>query len=236
MTYEKTLMMGGVLMVSFCGGALANFLLDAGVEAQGPQAVTTTQVNLVDTNGVLRAALTAQDERDLPSLTFYDQTGRGRGVFGVEETGTPFFRLLNPAGDERLSARVNQDDALLIVGDERRTHGVLASTSDVPVLSFADGRRSRAQLQIGEGGSPSLIFFGAGGQRSVAVTVDDTDTPTLTFYGNNRPQVTLGIVQEAAVLNMTGPEQSRLVIGVADNGRPSVTFVNDAGEVVAELP
>jgi hypothetical protein len=236
MTYEKILMMGGVLMLSFCGSVVTNFLLDAGVEAQGPQAVTTSQVNLVDANGVLRATLSAQDERGVPSLTFYDPAGRGRGVFGIEETGTPFLRLLNPAGDERLSVRVNQDDALLIVGDDRRTHGVLASTSDVPVLSFADGRRSRAQLQIGESGSPSLIFFGADGQRSAAVTVDDSDTPTLTFYENSRPRITLGIVQEAAVLNMTGPAQSRLVIGVAGNGRPSVTFVNDAGEVVEELP
>ena len=104
------------------------------------------------------------------------------------------------------------------------------------MLSLSDGMRSRAQLQIGEDGSPSLVLFGHGGQRAVAVTVDSNDTPVVTLYGEGRPRVTLGVVQQAAVLNLAGAAQSRLVIGVADNGRPSITFVDNEGRVIDELP
>jgi hypothetical protein len=80
------------------------------------------------------------------------------------------------------------------------------------------------------------VFFGGDGQRSAALTVDDSDTPLLTLYESGRPRVTLGVVQQAAVINMTGASESRLVIGVAGEGRASVTFIDPEGQVVAELP
>jgi len=236
MTDNRVVMASLLLVTSFCGGAVASLMFGARVEAQMDLAVTTTQVTLVDDQGTIRGMLRARDESGATSLTFYDSDGQTRSVLAVEADGRPILRLQNAAGEPRLSARVTGEDTLIIVGDDRETHAVLASASGVPVLSFADGQRGRAQLQLAPTGAPSLIFSGRDGQRSAAVTVDDTDTPVMTLYEGGRPRVTLGVVQQAAVLNMTGAADSRVVIGVAGNGRGSVTIVDEAGQVVGELP
>lgn len=244
---EKTKTAVMLLAASFCGGALASLLLGGPVGAQGPQAVTTTQVNLVDAGGSLRGILSAADERGQPSLAFHDADGRVRGRFGVERSGAPAIDLWNAAGERRLSIRVAGDDALLVVGGDEPAQGsrddgdgarrvVFGSAAGTPVLDFAAGRRSRMQLQLGEGGAPSLVLFGRDGSRRAAVTVGGDDTPLMTLYDAGRPRVTLGVVRQAAVLNLSGAAESRLVVGVAGNGRPSVTFVDAAGQVVGELP
>ena len=61
MKHERVLLAGMLLAASFCGGALATLLLGGQVEAQGPRAVTTPQVNLVDAAGTLRGVLSASD-------------------------------------------------------------------------------------------------------------------------------------------------------------------------------
>lgn len=236
MTDNRVVMASLLLLTSFLGGAFASLVLGTRVEAQGDLAVTTTQLNLVDDEGMIRGLLSARDETGATSLTLFDSNGQPRSVFAVGPDGRPGVRLQNAAGEARLAARVSGEDTLLIVGDDRETHGVFASASGVPVLSFADGQRGRVQLQLAPSGSPSLIFSGRDGQRSASMTVDDNDTPVMTLYENGRPRVTLGIVQQAAVLNMTGAADSRVVIGVAGNGRPSVTIVDQAGQVVGELP
>ncbi len=236
MRHERVLLAGMLVAASFCGGALATLLLGGQVEAQSPRAVTTPQVNLVDAGGTLRGVLSAADERGGPSLAFHDAAGQVRGVFGVAPNGAPAFDLLNAAGAPRFSARLTGDDTLVVVGDDQSRHSVLGSASGTPVLSFADGRRGRLQMQLGTSGAPSVVLFGGDGQRSAALTVDDSDTPLLTLYAAGRPRVTLGVVQQAAVINMTGASESRLVIGVAGEGRASLTFVDPQGRIVAELP
>ncbi len=236
MRHERLLLAGLLLAASFCGGALATLLLGGRVVAQGPRAVTTAQVNLVDAAGTLRGVLSAGDDRGAASLALHDGEGRVRGAFRVGHGGAPALELLNADGAPRLSARLAGDDTLLVVGDDQRRHSILGSASGTPVLSFADGRRGRLQMQLGTRGAPSVVLFGGDGQRSAALTVDDGDTPLLTLYDAGRPRVTLGVVQQAAVINMTGAAESRLVIGVAAEGRASVTFVDQQGQLVAELP
>tara|TARA_Y100000588_G_scaffold392114_2_gene502892 strand:- start:139 stop:867 length:729 start_codon:yes stop_codon:yes gene_type:complete len=236
MVYDKKLMVGILLLSSFLGGAFANFLLGEKAVAQGSQSITTSQINLVDDAGRVRGELSAQDDRGAPSLIFYDQNGQMRTMYGIEQTGSPLLRLQDAQGEDRLEARLINDDALLIVGDDQERHAVLASVGGVPVLNFAHGRRGRAQFQLNDRGSPSLMFFGQEGQRSAEITVDDADTPLLTLYQSGRPLITLGIVQDTAVLNMAGPEQSRLVLGVAGDGNSTVTFIDESGQVVGQLP
>ena len=69
-------MAGMLVAASFCGGALASLLLGVPAGAQGPAAVTTGQVNLVDAGGGLRGVLSAQDES-------------GSDVAGVLRRGRP---------------------------------------------------------------------------------------------------------------------------------------------------
>ena len=225
-----------LVAAAFCGGALASLLLGPPARAQGGEALTASQVNLVDAGGMLRGVLSARDERGQASLAFYDADGRTRARFGVSPQGDPELELGNAAGEARLAAAVTGDDALLTIGDERQAHGVLGAAAGVPLLSFGDGRQARMQLQMGEDGRPSVVLAGADGQRSAALSMDGDDAPLLTLYHAGRQRVTLGVVQETAVINVSGPGQSRVVVGVAADGYPSVTLYDDAGERVASLP
>lgn len=225
-----------LVAAAFCGGALASLLPGAPARAQGGEALTVSQVNLVDAGGMLRGVLSARDERGQASLAFYDADGRTRARFGVGPQGDPELELGNAAGEARLAAAVTGDDALLTVGDERQAHGVLGAAAGVPLLSFGDGRQARMQLQMGEDGRPSVVLAGADGQRSAALSMDGDDAPLLTLYHAGRQRVTLGVVQEAAVINVSGPGQSRVVVGVAPDGYPSVSLYDEAGEVIGAIP
>ena len=225
-----------LLAAAFCGGALASLLVGAPAMAQGGEALTASQVNLVDAGGMLRGVLSARDERGQASLAFYDADGRTRARFGVSQQGDPELELRNAAAEARLAASVTGDDALLTVGDERQAHGVLGAAAGVPLLSFGDGRQARMQLQMGADGRPSVVLAGADGQRSAALSMDSEDAPLLTLYHAGRARVTLGVVQEAAVINVSGPGQSRVVVGVAADGFPSVSLYDDAGEAIGAIP
>ena len=236
MRHEKSLMMGGMLVASLCGGMLVWLFFGAHANAQSPAVVTTPQLNLVDGSGVLRGVLSADDGTGLTSLALYDADGRVRGVFGVGRDGAPVVRLSDATGQDRLGAWLLNEDVHLVVGDDRQRHVLISSVAGTPLLSLADGGRRRAQLHLGEDGEPSLVLFGREGQRSAAITVDSGDTPLVTLYDDGRPRLTLGVVQQAVVVNFSDASQPRLVMGVADNGRPSINFLNANGEVIQELP
>ena len=227
---------GMLVTAAFCGGALASLLFGARAEAQGQGAVTTAQVNLVDASGTLRGVLSAQDENGQVSLALFDAGGGTRARLGIGPDGEPLLELRNAAGQPRLSAGVTGDDTLLVVGDERRTHGVFGSAGGAPLLSFADGRQARMQLQVGSDGRPGVVMAGADGQRSAALSMDSENAPLVTLYHAGRQRVTIGVVQEAAVINLNGAGQSRVVMGVGADGYPSLTFYDDAGEVIGGLP
>ena len=227
---------GMLVAASFCGGVLASLLLGTPAGAQGPESITTAQINLVDASGALRGVLSAQDASGRASLALFDAGGQTRAQLGIGPDGEPTLELRNAAGRPRLSAGVTGDDTLLVVGDEQQTHGVFGSAAGAPLLSFAAGRQTRMQLQVGQDGRPSVIMAGADGRRSAALSMDSEDAPLMTLYHAGRPRVTIGVVQEVAVINVNGAGQSRVVVGVAADGHPSVTFYDDAGEVMAALP
>lgn len=227
---------GMLLAAAFCGGALASLMLGTAAGAQGAQALTVSQINLVDGGGGLRGVLSARDEQGQASLAFYDAGGQTRARLGVDPQGAPELELRNTAGQARLAAGVTGDDALLIVGDERQAHGVLGAAAGVPLLSFGAGPEARMQLQMAADGRPSVVLAGADGQRSAALSMDSEDAPLLTLYHAGRARVTLGVVQDAAVINVSGPGQSRVVVGVAADGFPSVTLHDEAGEAVGAIP
>jgi hypothetical protein len=60
--------------------------------------------------------------------------------------------------------------------------------------------------------------------------------PQLGLAAGGRLRALLTVAQDAVVLNLRDTERSRLVLGVANNGRPSVNFLNADGEIAVELP
>ncbi len=216
-------------------GGLASMFFTSDVQAQA-EVVTARQVNLVDDSGHLRGVLSGRDERGLASLAFYDSQGQVRGVFGTQDDGTPVLRLLDDGGQLRLVAEVQGESALLVVGERDGRNGMLASVGDTPVFSLADRGRSRIQMQLADDGAPSLNLLTSQGQPGVGVIVSSSDASVVTLYEAGASRVVLGVVQEAAVLNFSDSTSQRLVVGVAKNGRPSISFLNENGEVVQELP
>jgi len=239
MRFQNTLLVAGVLVASLCGGVLGGLMVTAPVLAervQSPAPVTASQVNVVDPEGRLRAVLSGRDEQRMASLSLYDATGQARAVVGVDDSGTPLLRLFDSAGQGRLSAVVQGDDALVVVGDERAVSGVYGSLGGMPLLSFTHAGQSRVRLQLGPDGSPTFGLFGPDGEQSVALTVDAAGAPLMTLHEEGRVRAALGVQAQTAVLNLADAGQARLVIGVAENGRPSISFLDEDGRVVQELP
>lgn len=239
MLSHKRLVIAAMVSTSFLGGLVGGALVQSSVStvrAQGTGAVTTTQVNLVDPDGQLRAVLSGRDERRMASLSFYDLAGQVRSVIGIDETGLPLVRLFDQAGQSRLSAVVQDGNGLLIVGEQGGRSGVLGDLNGSPFLSLFDAGRSRTRLQLAEDGSPSLALFDGDGRQSIAMTVDANQSPLMTFHEQGQVRAAFGVQQQTAVLNMADNERMRLVIGVAEDGRPSISFLNDAGQIVQELP
>ena len=145
------------------------------------------------------------------------------------------MRLLDPAGQSRVSAVVQDGDALVIVGDEASRSGVFGAVGDSPLLSLFDAGRSRTRLQLAENGSASLRMFDADGRQAIAMTVDASEAPLMTFHEEGQLRAAFGVREQAAVLNLTDARQLRLVIGVAQDGRPSISFLSEDGQLVQEL-
>ena len=237
MTRERVLMTCGMLVASFLGGAAATFLFQGEVGAQGPQVVTTTQVNLVDDEGRLRGILSARDERGLASIAFYDADGQLRGLVGTREDGTPELRFLGAGGESRLSAIVQGEDTLVVVGDEGNRNMALGYSGGTPVLSMAHAARSRLQMQLGPDGAPNVDLLSSGRQRGVSLAVDATDAPFVTLHdASGHQRIAMGVAQDSAVINVADSQRPRLVVGVAADGRPSVTVLDEGGQAVAIFP
>ena len=237
MLQKRTLMIIGMLAASLVGGAVTNFFLGERLMAQAPASIVTThQVNLVAEGGQLRGVLSAQDERGQASMAFYDGAGQVRGLFGIQPDGTPVIRLFNSDGHRRLLITALGDDALIVVGDEGSGNGVFGAVGGTPVLSFfGDRGLSRVQMQISDGGLPQLALFTSEGERAVTITVGADDAPFLTLYEAGRQRATLGVMQQSMVVNLSDAVRPRLVFGVAKDGRPSINFMDESGNVVQEL-
>ena len=237
MTRERYVTLGLMLLASFVGGASANLLMTARVEAQaGAETVTTNQVNLVDDGGNLRAVLASRDERGLASLTFYDDAGRPRGLVGIEADGTPVVRLSDAGGQARLLAMVRGNDAVVVAGPEGSTQVLIGSIQGNPMITLGDGARSRMQLHLTPAGFPRMALADANGEEAVALTVGSDEMPQLMLSAGGRPRALMTVAQNAALLNLFDESRTRLIVGVAENGFPSVSFFDETGEIISQVP
>ena len=237
MAKERVWMMGCMVVASFVGGIAANLFLTTRVDAQGaPQVLTTSQLNLVDQSGRLRGILAGTDERGLSSLTFYDETGQMRGVFGIEPDGTPVSRLLDASGQTRLLTTLQGEDAFVVVGADRETQGMFGSIQGNPMVTFGDGARSRMQLHLTPEGFPRMAMADTSGSEAVSLTVGSDDMPQVTLSAGGRPRTIMTVAQNATLLNLFDESRTRLVVGVAENGLPSVSFFDENGAPYSQLP
>lgn len=196
MRFQGTPLIVALLCTSFLGGVCGGALVASSVvtvRAQGAQVVTTTQVNVVDPDGRLRAVLAGQDERRMASLSFYDTAGQVRGTIGIDENEMPLVRLLDQAGQSRLSAFVQDGDGLIIAGDEEAQSGVFGTAGGSPLLSLFEAGRRRVRLQVAPDGSPSLRLFDGDGRQSVGLTVGAGEAPLMTLHDQGQLRAAFGV-------------------------------------------
>ena len=219
---ERFWMVGAMLVASFAGGAATHLSMSGAVQAQGTAGVVTaTQVNLVDGAGRLRGVLAGSDPGGLASITLYDQAGQARSTFAVEPDGTPVLQLHGPGGETRLRATVQGNDALIIAGPEAEGQGLFGAVQGRPIMTLGDGTRSRLQLHLTAEGLPRLALADGTGQEAASLAVGRDDMPQLALSGAPRRR--------------GGAGGTRLVAGVAEDGAPSIIFLDGQGAFMASL-
>ena len=229
-------LVGAMLAASVIGGALSNVLMTARLGAQGAGVVTASQVNIVDGTGRLRAVLAGDDERGLASLAFYGPDGAFRGLVGVDAEGHPVLRFTDPAGATRILATVREEDGMVTVGDETARSVLIGSQAGTPFVGLSAQGRIPMQLTLGDQGQPRVNLFNRRGQPGIGMVVGADDAPFLSVFDPGGAQrVTLGTVQGATVVNLGDGARTRLVLGVAENGRASVAFYDDEGGIEREF-
>ena len=243
-------MVAAMLGASFLGGAAAATLVVGGaVRAQGsqqaqgetpappaPQVLTATQINLVDGAGRLRGVLGASDERGLASIAWYDDDGQVRSLSGIGQDGTPIVQLYDPSGRPRLVASVDGETAMIVAGARGAGQGYFGTIGGAPLVTLNDGTQNRLQLLLNDAGRPRAILADAAGRQSIGLTVGSDDMPQVGLAAAGRLRTLLTVARNAAVINLLDTERPRLVLGVAENGRPSVNFLDEDGGVAVELP
>ena len=236
MLRERGWLTVAVILASLVGGAASNLLLTARLGAQGADVVTASQINIVDSEGRLRAVLASEDERGMTSLAFYGPDGTVRGIVGAEPDGTPVLLFTNPAGVGRLSASVRDDEPVITVGDEAAQSVLIGSFGGTPIVGLSDRGRTRVQLDLGGRGEARLSLLNSAGQRGVSLVVGADDAPFVSLFDAAGAQrLAMGIVQGSTVVNLSDGTRPRLVLGVAENGRASVAFYDMEGALERDL-
>ena len=232
---ERFWMVGAMLAASFIGGAATHLSMSGTVEAQGTAGVVTaTQVNLVDGAGRLRG-VAGSDPGGLASITLYDQAGQARSTFAVEPDGTPVIQLHGSGGETRLRATVQGNDALIVAGSETEGQGLFGAVQGRPIVTLGDGSRVRLQLHLTSDGLPRLVLAESTGQEAASLAVGGDDMPQLALTAAGRRRAVLTAVGNATVLNLGGATGTRLVAGVAEDGAPSIIFLDGQGAFMASL-
>lgn len=234
---ERLWILTAMLGAAVAGGVVASIVtVGVAVRAQGAGAVlTASQVNLVDGTGRLRGTLAGSDEGARAALSFLDDTGQVRATFGVQSDGTPLMQLHGSGGETRLLATLQGDDALLVVGPEGEPQGLFGAVQRTAMLTLGDGERSRMQLHLSPGGLPRVALADATGQEAVALSVGSDDMPRVVLAAAGRPRVIVSATPDAAALNLGDANATRLVAGVAEDGAPSILFLDAAGAFMASL-
>ena len=234
---ERLWIVAAMLGAAVTGGVAASIVTaGVGVRAQGAgEVLTASQVNLVDATGRLRGTLAGSDESGRASLSFLDGTGQVRATLGVQSDGAPLMQLHGSRGETRLLATLQGDDALLVVGAEGAPQGLFGAVRGTAMLTLGDGERSRMQLYMSPGGLPRVALADATGQEAVALSVGGDDMPRLALSIAGRPRVTVSATSDATALNLGDATATRLVAGVAEDGAPSMLFLDAAGEFMASL-
>lgn len=237
MRRERLLMVISMLVASCFGGMAMHLFFESGVRAQGrPEVLTASQLNIVSDNGTLRGVLAGTDERGMASLTFYDDFGQVRSLVGLQPDGTPVIRLLDSNGQARLFAAVQGDDAVAVLGADTGPQVMVGSIQGSTLIRLGEQTENRLQLQVTPTGLPRVALSDQTGNEALSLSVASNAAPEVALSTEGQTRAIMTVAEGATLLNLYDSDQPRLVLGVAANGRPSVSFLNQNGEITDEVP
>ena len=238
MRHTRVGSIGVMALASFVGGAVADVALAGRVQARAQTPIVTAQqLNLVDRAGRLKAILSAEDERGLASLSLFDASGAVRALLAVAPNGTPQLRLYDEAGSDPFVVTVESGGPVLELRGGSDRAALLGAPNGVPVLSFMQEGQSRVVLGVSSGGAPRFGMFSQTGQPRARMIVGDDGAPLVALYDDQgRGRIRIGVVQGASVINMADETQPRIVLGVASTGEPGLSFYDEGGQIVHQVP
>lgn len=235
MTGERV-SMALVCAVAAAAGALGGAWSSQRASAQTPPAVlTATQVNIVDGQGRLKAVLAGEDERGATSLSLYDPGGQLRMRLSTDGAGLPLIQMFTVQGAASVTiAQPGGMDGSIVVGDLDGPRATVATGQGAPIVALSGRGATPLLLQLQDETWPAVMLSAA--QSQVRLQVGPDGAPAMTIFRNGRARATIGVVENASFINLSDDARPRLVAGVAENGRPSVNFLDEAGRLVRELP
>jgi len=238
MSHERMSLAAAMMLAAFLGGALASVLFSDVVGAQPiSDVVTTQQVNLVNRSGQLRGILSGEDESGRVSMALLDESGRQRAVLAAGPDGTPVLQMYDESQSLRLHLTLQDNAPVIVVNDDDGQRAILGTLDGFPALTFAEGEQPRAELAIGNSGLPRLQMLGPTGRPQLTVAVGNEGEPLVTWRDREgRSRAAFGLVQDAAVINLSDRSAARIVMGVNTDGTASLSFLDEAGTVEHQVP
>ena len=238
MSHERMSFAAATMLAAFLGGGVASVLFSDAVGAQPiSDIVTTEQVNLVNRSGQLRGILSGEDATGRASMALLDASGQPRAILAVGRDGAPTLQMYDVSQSLRLRLTLQDDAPAIVVNDEDGQQAILGTLNGFPALTFADGDQPRAELAVGDGGLPRLQLLGPTGQPQLSVAVGDLGEPLVTLRDQEgRSRAAFGLIQDAAVINLSDHSATRIVLGINTDGRASLGFLDETGAVEHQVP
>jgi len=238
MSQERVSFAAAVMLAAFLGGGAASVLFSEVAGAQpSSDVVTTEQVNLVNRSGQLRGMLSGEDASGRVSIALLDESGRQRAVLAAGRDGAPMLQLYDESETLRLHLTLQDNAPAIVVSDDDGQRAILGTLNGFPALTFADGEELRAELAVGNSGFPRLHMLGPTGQPQLSMAVGDLGEPLVTLRDQaGRSRAAFGLVQDASVINLSDHSAPRIVLGVNTDGRASLGFLDEAGNIEHQIP
>jgi hypothetical protein len=194
-------------------------------------AVVAERIELVRSDGKL-AALLYTNERDSTMLTFYDAKEKARLSVGFAALGQPALVAYDTKGDQRMSLELDADGypGVHLVGDASfGPRASLYATKDSTGVYLGSETSGKAWMTLDETGQPEIRLTGAGKERQVYMTADQSG-PAISLTGKDQ-SVDLRAGDAAPRISLIGKKDTRRIDWtLPPNGPPAVFVADDTGK------
>lgn len=166
MHHMNAAMNGALLLSALVSAVVAVLVAWWFVRYERRLTIRTEQYILTDSGGTTRAVLGMAG--GLPCLRFFDQCGKRRAGWTIQDDGSSIVRFYDP---------------------EEKPTGIFRVLAEGPSLAIEDAQgRSKVDMAVGPDGAPGFFLSDRGGRPRVVVAVPE-GFPSLTFLDERGKEV-----------------------------------------------